>query len=46
MKNEQENINPKELRILKLLAEKMLSYNSEAIEVAIKTGELKEVSYE
>jgi hypothetical protein len=45
MKNEKENISPKELKAIKLIATNLLSYNEEALQAAIKAGELKEVTY-
>lgn len=46
MKSETENINPKELRALKLLAEQLLNYPDRVLKDAVHLGELKEVTYE
>lgn len=45
VKNEKDNISEKELKTLKLLAEHLLNYSYKKLQVAIKEGELKEVSY-
>ena len=42
-KNEMENIAPKELMALKGIAKSLLSYSDQAIQFAIKNGELVEV---
>lgn len=46
MKNEKENINSQELKLLKISANSLLSYTDELINNGIKKGELKEVLYE
>lgn len=43
-KNETENITPKELDALKILAKQLLSYSETRIKEAIKVGELYEVT--
>lgn len=42
-KNQQDNINSKELKALKLMAKELLGYSESQLLAAIKTGELVEV---
>ena len=46
MKNERENINSKELKVLKLLADQLLNYSPQKLQIAINTGELNELQYD
>ncbi|NOX28318.1 MAG: type II toxin-antitoxin system RelE/ParE family toxin [Gammaproteobacteria bacterium] len=43
-KNERANIDQKELKVLKLLAKELLSYNIEKLKMAVMAGELIEVT--
>lgn len=45
MKKERENINEKELKTLKLLAEQLLQYSNQKLQQLVNEGELKEVNY-
>jgi hypothetical protein len=45
-KNQRDNIDDKELQALKKMAAHLLAYDSKALEQAIKTQELIEVTYE
>lgn len=40
-----ENVSPKELKAIRLIATNLLTYNEKALQAAIKAGELKEVTY-
>lgn len=44
-KNEKENIEEKELKLLKILAEKLINYSNQKLQEIINNGELKEVHY-
>lgn len=46
VKNQRANIKPDELKALKLLAEQLLSLNNQALDKAIKAGELIEVKHD
>jgi hypothetical protein len=44
-KNQQDNISPKELKALKVLAKQVLSYTSAQLKVALNAGEFIEVKH-